>query len=289
MPTALTTPTYTLGSWMGNATDDYGVDWVVEAEDGWSASPPVRTTLEEKKSGDGSWAGPGSYGARVINLVGKAIATDRLSMLAAKERLHAAVGPRSLATLRVDEAHLSRVAQVRLSDQIDIADIGSQAFSWSLTVVAADPRRYDADPSTATTGLPPSYAGLTFPITFPLSFGAVTGSGSGSVTINQRGDYDETPAVLTFVGPVINPSATHVQTGRGLYFALTLNAGESLVVDLGAQTALLNGSASRVFTLTSASAWFMLLPGLNEIQFRGQDPGSGSPPMLSVTASSAWT
>lgn len=288
MPIALTTPTYTLGSWMGNATDDWGVDWVVEAEDGWSASPPIRPTLEDKKTGDGSWAGPGYYGARVVNLVGKAIASDRLSMLAAKERLHTAVGPRSLATLRVDEAHLSRVAQVRLSDQIDIADIGSMAFQWGLTVVAADPRRYAADPMFATTGLPPTYSGLTFPITFPLDFGTASGSGTGSVVVNQQGNFDETPATITFAGPVVSPRVTHLQSGRTLAFDFTLNEGETLVVDLGEQTALLNGTGSRIYTMTPSSAWFMLAPGLNEMAFRGEDPGTGTAPMMFVLASSAW-
>jgi hypothetical protein len=289
MTIPLASPVYSLGSWSGNVTDDYGVDWVVEAEDGWSASPPIRPTMEDRSAGDGSWSGPGWYGARVVTLTGKAIATDRLAMLAAKERIKAAVGPRSLATLQVDEAHLSRIAEVRLSDQLQITDVGAQAFDWSVVLVAPDPRRYSAEATVLTTGLPPVFTGLTYPRSYPRSYGTTTGVGTGSADVEQVGDFDQTPAVITFMGPVVDPRATHIQTGRTLAFSITLAESETLVVDLGAKTAMLNGFSSRVSTLTQASAWFMLLPGRNEIQFRGDDPGTSTPPSMTVTARSAWT
>jgi hypothetical protein len=281
---------YTLGTWQGNVTDDFGVDWVVESEDGWSSTPPIRPTQEEKTVGDGSWSGPGFYSARVISLAGRAITTDRLTMLAAKDRLKAALGPRTPVTLLVDEAHLSRKASVRLTDQIHLSDHGSQVFEWGIIVTAADPRRYSAAESTQSTGLSTSSTGgRTYPRTYPLLYGGASDGESGSVTFINEGDYDETPAKITFTGPLISPQVAHPQTSRSLTFNLTLEIGETLVVDLANQTALLNGSASRVNTITPGSAWFMAVPGLNEFQFRGQDPGTGTPPSMTVTAASAWT
>lgn len=290
MSVTLATPVYTLGDWQGNVTDDFGVDWVVEVEEGWSSSPPVRPTMEDRTSGDGSWAGPGFYGARIITLAGKAMAPDRVSMLWAKERLKGAAGPRSLTRLRVDEAHLSRVADVRASDQVHIADWADRSFDWSIILAAADPRRYSASPSILPAALPSaSTAGRTYPRAYPLLYGGASG-GTGSAFFTQQGNYDQTPATIVFSGPLISPTVAHVQSGRMLSFDTTINQGESLAVDLNAGTALLNGTVSRAYALTSASAWFMLVPGQNELQFRGQAGTStdGTTPIMTVTASSAW-
>lgn len=277
--------------------DDYGVEWVVEDESGWSSSPPVRAVVQPRANADGAWGGPGFYDARVINLTGTAIAPDRVSMLAAKDRIKSAIGPRTAVQLQVAEAHLTRVASVRLSDQIDLADRGSYVFTWSLTLTATDPRRYAAEAASATVTLPSSVAaGRTYPRTYPIVFGGgVVEGGGGSAFIEQAGDYDATPAVITISGPIISPRIEHPQTGRNLTFDITLAWDETLVVDLGRQTALLNGTSSRAYTISAGSAWFMLVPGANELAFRGQ---AGTPPpdidpapvpQMIVTASSAWT
>jgi hypothetical protein len=286
---AISTPVYTLGPWQGNVVDDYGVAWIVEAEDGWSSSPPIRATLAERGGADGAWAGPGYYSARVINLKGRAIAADRATMLAAKDRIKAAITARTPATLQVAEEHLTRSAQVRLSDQVDLSDQGARAFNWSLTVVAPDPRRYDANPAPASTGLPSEPGGRSYPRTYPYNYGAYSPGQTGAVVINQAGDYDLTPAQITIRGPVMTPKVAHVQTGRSLTFDLTLAADQTLVLDLGAQTALLNGTASRAGTIMPGSAWFLLVPGTNEIQFRGTDTDPAADPLMTVVAASAWT
>jgi hypothetical protein len=286
--TPLASPVYTLGTWQGNVTDDYGVDWVVETEDGWSSSPPVRAVLEERQGGDGGWSGPGLYSPRVITLSGKALAPDRASMLAAKDRVKAAIGPRTPRDLIVEEAHLTRRAQVRLSDQIDISDWGAQAFNWSVIVTAADPRRYTAA-ATYLTGLPSEPGGRSYPRSYPYNYGAYSPGQTGAVVIVQEGDYDLTPAQITIRGPVMTPRVAHVQTGRSLAFNLTLTADQTLVLDLGAQTALLNGTASRAGTIMPGSAWFGLVPGSNEIQFRGTDTDAAADPLMTVIAASAWT
>lgn len=286
------TPRYYLGGWVGNVTDEHGVDWIVTSEDGWSSSPPVRPRQEDRETGDGSWAGPGSYSARVISLAGTAIAPDRVGMLAAKDRIKACITARSKSLLRVEEDHLTRQALVRLTDQIDLADKGSTGFTWTLVVTADDPRRYAAEPMIGSTRLPAAEdVGRTYPRTYPRTYGGYTPGHSGAVQVTQRGDYDLTPARISISGPVADPRIAHVQSGRMLGFALTVPIGQTLDIDLGAKTALLNGTASRVGTLVPGSAWFLLSPGANEVQFRGVDVGQPDDPApeMTVTASSAWT
>lgn len=296
--TITATPVYTLGAgdsaWQGNVTDGYSVDWIVTSEDGWSASPPVRPVKEDRVTGDGDWSGPGFYAGRVVALGGTAVAPDRVSMLWAKERIKAAAGPRALTPLQVDEAHLSRTAMVRLADQVHIADKGSLAFTWALVLAAPDPRRYSIGDIPQSTGLPAtSVVGWTYPRVYPRLYGGSGGPGQGSVYFDQVGDYDQVGALIVFTGPLITPTVAHVQTGRVLSFDLTLGENDSLAVDLAAGTALLNASASRIGTLTPGSAWFLLVPGANELQFRGaagvMSDGSTPNPLMTVTASSAWT
>lgn len=288
----LETPVYTLGSWQGNVTDPFGVDWIVKEEDGWSTSPPIRARREDKESGDGAWAGPGDYGPRTITLSGVAVAPSRLDMLAAKDRIKACIDARTQQRLQVDEDHMSRWSMVRLSDQIQPVDQGARVFAWTLIVTADDPRRYSVDTTVVSTRLPAAGdVGRTYPRTYPMDFGGYVPGGSGSVQITQAGDYDQTPARITITGPVSTPRIAHVQSGRSLSFNLTIPTGQYLDIDLGAKTALLNGTASRMGTVLGGWAWFMLQRGPNEIQFRGIDVGApGDPdPVMTVTASSAWT
>lgn len=293
MATPIASPVYTLGAWMGNVEDDWGTEWLVENEDGWSSSPPVRPVAEDRAHADGAWGAPGLYGARVISLSGRAFARTRVEMLAAKDRIKAAVNPRDLLPLIVEEAHLTRCATVRLSGQVELQDVSANMFSFGLTVTATDPRRYGVDRITQSTLLPIGIGvGRTYNRTFDYTYGGGGGE-SGAIFIDQIGDYDQTPAVITIVGPVIDPRVEHVQTGRYLAFTLTVEWGEELVIDLAAQTALLGGHANRAHTLTPGSAWFHLVPGENEILFRGS-PGTtpdGSPPepQMTVTAAPAWT
>jgi hypothetical protein len=300
MSVILASPVYTLGSaatgatWQGNVTDDSGVDWIVEDEAGWSSSPPVRPQQEDKSAGDGAWQGPGAYAARVITLSGTAIAPSQTLMLWAKEAIKAAASPRALAPLQVDEAHLSRMVMVRQTDDVAIKDLGRDAFTFSLIMTAADPARYSIGDVPQSTGLPAtSVTGWTYPRVYPRLYGGSGGPAQGSVVFVQEGNYDATPATITFSGPLITPTVAHVQTGRTLSFDLTLGQYDTLIVDLAAGTALLNGTASRAGTLTPGSAWFLLVPGSNELQFRGAagatTDGSTPNPQMTVAAASAWT
>lgn len=296
MSQAIASPVYYLGPWMGNVVDDDAVEWVVTSEEGWSSSPPVRPTIGNRAASDGAWGGPGFYGARVINLSGMAKATSRNKMLAAKDRIKAALGVREPVTLTVQESHLTRIASVRLSDQIELTDVTDQIFSWSLTVVATDPRRYGETATTVTAILPVGLtAGRTYARTYPLVYGGAVPGGSGSVFLANDGDFDQTPAIITFYGPLISPRVEHHQTDRSLTFDLTLAYDETLVLDLKRLTVLLNGVANRAYTISAGSTWFMLRPGANELAFRGQvgtlppEVPSAPDPQMVVTASSAWT
>ena len=152
---------------------------------------------------------------------------------------------------------------------------------------ATDPRLYAAAASsvsavsiTASTGGLDWDAGVTNQLQWPLSWGSFT---SGEFTATNAGNF-ETPGVFTLQGPLTNPRVVNTTQGKKLDMGITLSASETLVIDTGARTILLGGTASRYSTLTSDSEWFQLGAGGDTIQLAA-DSGSGS---ISATWRSAW-
>lgn len=107
-----------------------------------------------------------------------------------------------------------------------------------------------------------SGSGLSFPISFPISFI----DGLGTTIINNIGDVPSFP-VITIPGACTNPIITNVTTGEKLSFpALTLSAGESLIIDCDARTAKV-GTVSKIALLSADSEFWTLASGNNTITF----------------------
>jgi Phage tail protein len=285
MSVVLGTPTYSLDGWLGNATDDYGVSWIVTEETGWSDGAPVRLTTSDREGTDGGRSGPVLRGPRLIVLKGKAFAPNQAAMLAAKDRLHtfAAGDPASAYPLVVTEAHLTRQAAVKHFTEPRARDTGSTRFDWEMALRADDPLRYSAGLVVATLELPTdALSGLTFPLTFPLTFSSGNPETNGKVLANL-GNAPTLPYV-TIGGPVSHPVLQNVATNRQIAFAVTLAANESLDVDFAARTVLLGG-ANRRLTMQPSSTWWALVPGNNEVRFRAT---SYTGALATVTYRSAW-
>ena len=296
MTTPLEYPLYTIGDWVGNATDDHGVDWIVTREDGWSSSSPVRTHREDRAGRDGSYQGRNRLGARIITLEGTAIAPNRLAMLAAKDRL-AAVGMDSDVNigphlLTVTESHMERVAWVRREDVSRASDKGPTAFQFGLIVTAADPLRYSAISHTVRAELPASAGptGRSYPRTYPLR-----------TWLPRRRRPSSPPTLATTrprrssCSPARSPTPQSSTSKPVAPSASTLSSreDETLEVDLDHRTVLVNGTAGRRNTLVTGSAWFALYPGANTLRYRGEQtypPGGGVPvAAMDVTYRDAWS
>ncbi|MEC5149140.1 hypothetical protein [Cryobacterium sp. GrIS_2_6] len=148
---------------------------------------------------------------------------------------------------------------------------------------AADPLLYDTVLQTASAGLPSPTAGITFPLTFPASFGASTG---GSMQVNNAGNYATAP-VFTITGPCTNPSLTNSSTGQFMKLNLTLAASDSVVIDMGTRSIMLNGTATRFNAVATGSNWFTLPPGSSTIRVASADSAQVAA-RFSIGFRSAW-
>jgi hypothetical protein len=272
--------TATLGAVEFNTVDSNGVAWVLEAINGWSGGAGSTLQLTQKANANGAWRGPAYLPSLPLELTGNVVAPNAALAIAASDTLVAAV-TLAPSQLTVTEYSTQRWMMVQRQDSPDITWLTDTAFSYSLQVVAADPRKL-ADALVDSTGLPSSSGGLTVPFTVPFSINSTVVSGRCVLTNpgNATG-----PVVLRIDGPVTGPIVTHVGSGATLAFAssMTLASGEWLIVDMENQQVLANGQVSRNGWVTQRG-WSGFDPGGNTWQFAATS-GSGT---LTVTANPAW-
>ena len=92
-------------------------------------------------------------------------------------------------------------------------------------------------------------------------FAASTGGGPINVTVSG---VDSANPVWHVYGPATNPTLTNSTTGEALTWNGTVPSAQELIIDMGAQTAALEGA--NVFEFVSGS-WVQLEPGVNRISY----------------------
>lgn len=265
MTTALLPDTYQLGDLVWNARDADGVEWIVTKDKDWWVAPSRRVTHLDRPFADGfgrsrSWAG-----SRVLLFEGCMIAPTRALRDQRLDELAAICGDGGTVPLIGPGPDGQYRLDVEYTDPPDVEPLNSTAVAWQWTLVATAPvKRSVTEYTTGQIPLPSTSGGLTFPITFPISFAATTTSGTALVTNGGRAD---TGLILRVDGPAPNPRinlarGTDVQTLRG---NLTVEAGQWLTIDTAAKTVMLNDVASRRGLV--AGVFPILAPGTSELSW----------------------
>ncbi|MCX4994254.1 phage distal tail protein [Streptomyces longwoodensis] len=107
---------------------------------------------------------------------------------------------------------------------------------------------------------------------------------SGRLTAVNAGASAAYP-VLRLDGPVATPTIEQVTTGGILTIDATLQPGEYLLIDTRSRAVLYMGTAPRRSWVRAGSVWPLLVPGPNELAYRGDAlPGApGQSSLLTVT------
>jgi hypothetical protein len=274
----------TLGTLRLGAVDAVGVAWFLQSLEGWD-SAEVRAEVQEREADHGSWAAPVYLGSRPVTLAGTVEAPDRVSLDTALDQLYAAAALTDT-TLTVWET-TPKQATVRRSGKLLAQYVTDRTATWSVLVTAADPRRYGTTLQTGTTGLPATTGGLTFPVTFPVAFSAVTVS--GQINAVNSGSLDTRP-IITIAGPVVAPTVSALYpdgTVRQLAYSLDLASGDSLVIDTDAHTVVLNGGVSRRRFMTVSAGW-PTIPAGSTVNYQFQSSTYNASATLTATWRSAW-
>lgn len=156
---------------------------------------------------------------------------------------------------------------------------------------ATDPYLYAAPTTNATISLPAPAGGVSFPLSFPLSFGG--GATGNQITAVNNGNVNCWPT-LVFTGPCLNPSLAN-QSIAGtptLTLNMQLNTGDQIVADCATGTLVLYPAGSTIGSpqpqILQAGATFpAIAPGSNILAFNSQDttPAAGT---VSVWYASTW-
>lgn len=265
------------------AIDTFDSQWSIDSFTGWGAVKPTITPVAKPRQ-PGSWAGLSYDGTRQMVISGQVAAPTQDALTQSLDLLAAAV-VNGESIMQVTELSRTRYSTVRRSDEILTAYISDKMASWSVQIIALDPRKLGTALVQAT-ALPSTSGGQTIPNVIPNTIPALTVS--GSVTFTNPGNTSG-PVLLRIDGPATGPVITHSSssTTSSLVFAsnLTLGAGEYLIVDMENRVALANGQASRSRYITSRG-WSGFDPGVNTWAFTAAayDPSS----LLTVTATPAW-
>lgn len=274
----------TLGSLRLGAVDSAGVAWFLQGLEGWD-SAEVRAEFQEREADHGTWASPVYLGSRPITLSGTVEAPDRSALQAAMEQLYAAATLTDT-TLAVSEA-TPKQATVRRSGKPLVQYVTDRTATWSVMVTAADPRRYSTTLQSGTTSLPSTTGGLSFPVTFPITFSAATVAGQIGAT--NLGSMDTRP-ILTIAGPVVAPTVSCLYpdgTVRQLVYSQDLASGDVLTIDTDAHTVILNGDVSRRRFMTVSAGW-PTIPAGASVNYQFQSGTYNASAMLTATWRSAW-
>ncbi|MET9468484.1 hypothetical protein ABZY44_27595 [Streptomyces sp. NPDC006544] len=259
---------------------------------GWEELPALDDGSVPRSDAPGAFPGTLLAQARTIGL-------DGLIVRAPRERIGAVVGALNAGTVpRTDEIPLVAwlddrgplLAYARATRRIVPAGIGYRLGTitgGAVQFTATDPLRYEPIERTVAASLPTPEPGLSWPLVWPLNFG--TPGSSGALVAANVGDAPTHP-IIEFRGPVTVPALTNIDTGDVLEYDIPLAAGDVLTVDTRAGTVVLNGTASRLYTVTSRSVpeqTFTLAPGLTNLSFRA-GPESGPAATATVRYRSAY-
>jgi hypothetical protein len=286
--------TAAVGYWSGSLTygtksipfgnvDANGTMWLLHGVDGWDGAAIGSGQVTQNSGDHGGVPSPQFYGPRLITLRVTAMApTQALRDVARSDMARACPigsgGANDLATFVYNEP-IPKTTKLRRDDRIQELSLDLNSVSFSVPLIAPDPRKYSVQTYTTPISPPTPPTGLAPPFTPPLLIPAAAPSNEGTFT--NHGDF-ETPWYATVYGPWTSPSFHSVEQNRTVtYTGLTLGAGDILQVDSLNFMGFLNGSV--FYSADAGSDWFRLQPDTNRIRIGGSGSGSAT-----ITYSDAW-
>lgn len=255
--------TYVLGDIVFNArvADGDGLRWYASLEG--LGGPTSRVDVQPRQGLAGSLFSPGVNGTRQLTMTGMVVAADYAALKRARNRLAAAVNlVAAMGTLVVNDAQPYQMQVYRADELRFEPDASPTVGRFQVGLVAPDPLRYSTVAQALSTSLSSITTGVTAPVVAPVS----AGGGTASQVTAFNGGTTATPVVLEIAGPVTNPVVTHDESGSVIRLALTVIAGDLLVLDSDARSILLNGVNVRS-SAVGRVRWFDLAPGANTIRF----------------------
>lgn len=265
----------------GGTADAFGVDWGLTKLDGWFDGWEGSGAIDQKARADGAWVSPQYASGRIIHVGGDIKAPSWDAATQAWDRLLGEFPFRQLASMNVSTGEgvvPEMTTLVRQHEKPILSNRFKGRAEFSLSVIAPDPRKYDANSRSVSLVLPASSGGIAPPLTPPFT---IAGSTSTSQATLTNDGTVETYPTLTITGPCPPARIINLTTSEAIRVVDAVPAGQTLVIDVLNGTAVTGGQSRRVL-----GSWWGLVPGVNEVAFSADsyDAGAG----LSLSYRSAW-
>jgi hypothetical protein len=260
-------------------TDSNGITWLWQKIEGWDG-PDVQGAGVIPRSGDhGAWASPQYFAARTMTLTVTASAPSQALRDTARALLQQAVPISDLAKLRYDEP-IPKFTWVRRSGKVTEAYPTLADVTFTVGLVAPDPRKYATVQRTAQIGLTPAGVGGGMVVPFTVPFTLQAAAAPGAATSVNGGNF-LSPPVVVVTGPVTAPTLANLTTGQTVSWStLTLGAGQQFVVDFLNRQGYVSpttvstspgipSTGGTYWPADASSSWWQLAAGSNQVQFGG--------------------
>lgn len=292
---ALEAPVWNIGTLTINGTDADGAEWRARPTTGWYDDPDPTVNIQLLPHGQGAYWANEYNQPRVIVLPGHYDGPSFASANAARDKLAGLFGtPGTRQILTCSDNGVVRSCLVGKYKRSVITPVVNSNFDFTLSLVAADPRKY-APAQTSTTAPASSSSGLDWSTGGGLDWS--TGGGlnwgsqtsTGQVAVSNTGTADTWPTftVAANGGTIVNPVITDA-SGFQLGFALSMSGSDQLVIttDPLNRSVLLNGT-DRIATQTSLQFW-SIAPGATDVVSFGFASFTGSPTLSMVANPAYW-
>lgn len=250
---------YEYKGWLFGSLTNYQVQSV----DGILGLPSARTSDDERQEDHGDFAGvdlvPGRTVTMTMNVLGTSVTGQGLMDLAMQKMQPTkrdAFTEYPFVTQRPGHAKRYINARPRRCEFPSNYDTAHGLCIGGLQWYATDPRWYSLAESTGTVTLANTVL-------------------SNNGVVNNLGDFlDGVKPILEIPGPVTNPRIQNVNdNNRTIRIDITVNAGQTLVVDVSNKTVFLAG-VDRYDTVRADNEWWTLVPGNNSIVLSRSNAGA---------------
>jgi len=261
-------------------TGDMSVDgFAVARLMGWYDGAPSRSVVRERPQSDGAFGVSRYYrGARVITVEGEWVGSTMADAYAARDTLAGVQADGLPSTFTVTDELGARSCEVTLEKSPVIDDVlRAPFFAWSFDVVARDPRKYGAE-VTASTGVPTSGTGYTWPATWPATWGS--GGSPGRVTLTNTGTSDTSPTLEVSGGLGGGVELVEITTGSYLRLEREIPTSSTVFFDTRTARVYLDIPANDISSFLTRRDWAgFTVPGgaSRTVQFNPLGAVSGTP------------
>jgi hypothetical protein len=242
---------------------------------GWMDSSTVRADTDSRASTDGVWPSDILRDGKEITITGRVFSDlgDPKAAEQLRDQLAAVACDGLYRWMSVTTPHMRRWSYVRLSDQCKIGwDDESGTFSWQLVLHSDLPWLFSDQQTkqlSSTISAPSYLVGLRYPLlskgdsplTIPKVLWYLPPGGSGpdrSQLIDIAGTAPSWP-VITITGPAHGVTIADATSAVRLTWSGSIQAGQDLIIDCYAGTALVNDESH--WSEIQTDDWLKLAPG----------------------------